>query len=53
MMRRSFALDSDEEGDLPNNLPLDPTLAFAEKSFKWIPRDNWFRQMCIRIVLNP
>ena len=51
-MRRSFALDSDEE-DLPNNLPVDPTLAFADYSFKWIARENWLRQICIRTVLNP
>ena len=49
-MRRSF-MDSDD--DLPGNLPVDPSQAFAEFSFRRIPRDNCIRKVCIRIVLNP
>lgn len=31
----------------------DPALEFADYSFKKIPRDNFVRKFCIRIVLNP
>lgn len=49
-MRRSF-MDSDD--DLGHSLPVDPSQAFAEFSFRKIPRDNCVRKVCIRIVLNP
>ena len=49
-MRRSF-MDSDD--DLHNSLPVDPAQAFAEFSFRRIPRDNCVRKVCIRLVLNP
>ena len=41
---------SSAAGDLDGE---DPAHAFCQFSFHCIPRENWFRKVCIRIVLNP
>ena len=52
-MRRSYMDSMDEDYDDHDSLPEDPAQAFAEFSFRRIPRDNWLRKICITVVLNP
>ena len=53
MQRRSFAQSVEEELDNAGLTEQDPAKAFSDFSFKVIPRDNWLRKTCIRVVLSP
>jgi hypothetical protein len=49
--RLSTGETNDEEDEEARNS--DPATAFSDFSFRFIPRDNPARKICIRIVLNP